>query len=170
MQRRALFMFIALLPLATAALAGASDPAPVAPVRLRIEITGLRNDNGSVALALFKGPTGFPDSDEKAVARKVVAIAAGAKSSTVTFDDIAPGADYAVSLLHDENNNGKLDTSFGFPVEGFGFSNNPRLRMGPPRFKDAAFVVLPAPATNASGATPAAPQTITVKMVYLGGF
>jgi uncharacterized protein (DUF2141 family) len=27
------------------------------------------------------------------------------------------------------------------PREGFGFSRNPRLRMGPPRFTDAAFAV-----------------------------
>jgi hypothetical protein len=47
---------------------------------------------------------------------------------------------YAVSVFHDENMNGKLDNNFvGAPKEGYGASNNPRKRMGPPPFDEAKF-------------------------------
>ena len=38
-----------------------------------------------------------------------------------------PAGNYAVQVMHDENENNKLDTNFmGMPIEGYGFSNNPR--------------------------------------------
>jgi len=52
-----------------------------------------------------------------------------------------PSGDYALSIIHDENANGKLDTFAGIPREGFGFSGNPRIRFGPPKFDEARFTV-----------------------------
>ena len=47
---------------------------------------------------------------------------------------------YAIALLHDENENGKADRALGMmPREGFGFSRDAPVRMGPPKFHDAAF-------------------------------
>ena len=47
---------------------------------------------------------------------------------------------YAIALLHDENSNGKADRVLGMmPKEGFGFSRDAPVRMGPPKFRDAAF-------------------------------
>ncbi len=34
-----------------------------------------------------------------------------------------PFGDYAIILLHDKNQNGKVDHSFGFPAEPLGYSN-----------------------------------------------
>lgn len=43
--------------------------------------------------------------------------------------------------MHDENGNGKLDTNaVGMPIEGYGFSNNPRV-MRKATFDEAAFAV-----------------------------
>lgn len=59
------------------------------------------------------------------------------------FDGVAPGA-YAVMLFHDENSNGKFDTSAGgMPLEGYGFSRNARGRFAAPTFDDAAVEVRP---------------------------
>ena len=45
-----------------------------------------------------------------------------------------------MSVFHDENCNGKLDTKFmGIPREGVGASNDARGHMGPPKFDAAAF-------------------------------
>lgn len=52
-----------------------------------------------------------------------------------------PSGTYAVSLFHDENANGRLDTVLGIPREGFGFSRNPPIRFGPPRFSAARFAL-----------------------------
>ena len=53
--------------------------------------------------------------------------------------DVAPG-DYAVSVFHDENSNGKLDRNFmGMPKEGVGKSNDAAGHFGPPKYDDARF-------------------------------
>jgi uncharacterized protein (DUF2141 family) len=66
---------------------------------------------------------------------KVVLVTAG--SVTVTFDDISPGY-YGISVFHDRNMNGKLDTNrVGIPVEGFAFGNNAMGLFGPPSFEKA---------------------------------
>jgi len=46
----------------------------------------------------------------------------------------APGT-YALVILHDRNSNGKAD----FFSEGFGFSNNPKLSLGPPDAREVMF-------------------------------
>jgi uncharacterized protein (DUF2141 family) len=51
----------------------------------------------------------------------------------------APG-EYAVSVVYDEDSNGKMNTGFlGIPTEPVGMSNNAKGRFGPPKYKDAAF-------------------------------
>ncbi len=42
--------------------------------------------------------------------------------AVLIFKDL-PFDEYAVTVFHDENNNGKLDHSFGLPAEPMGFSN-----------------------------------------------
>ena len=55
---------------------------------------------------------------------------------TLEIENIEAGT-YAVSLFHDENNNGVLDTKglFEMPSEPYGFSNNPSILFGPPSFE-----------------------------------
>ena len=48
----------------------------------------------------------------------------------------------------------KLDTTLAIPKEGFGFSRNPKIAFGPPKFASAAFAL-----------TSSATQT--VKMKYM---
>ena len=48
-----------------------------------------------------------------------------------------PAGSYAVSVFHDANGNGKLDTFLGIPREGYGFSRNPPFRPRAPRFSEA---------------------------------
>ena len=50
---------------------------------------------------------------------------------------------YSVSLFHDENNNGVLDTKgfFGIPTEPYAFSNNPSTTFGPPSFEKCTFLI-----------------------------
>ncbi len=57
------------------------------------------------------------------------------------IDNLEPGT-YAVSVIYDEDNNGKLNTGlFGIPTELVGMSNNARGRFGPPSYEKAAFVL-----------------------------
>ena len=66
------------------------------------------------------------------------------RSVTLEFEGVRPGR-YAIALLHDENGNGKADRALSLmPREGYGFSRDAPVRMGPPSFEQAAFEVGPA--------------------------
>lgn len=57
----------------------------------------------------------------------------------IAFEDVHPGV-YAIQVFQDRNANETLDKNFfGVPKEPLGFSRNPPMRFGPPRFADAAF-------------------------------
>ena len=104
---------------------------------IHVEIGGLRNDKGQVLCALYSSADGFPKKGEKALARAKSPISGG--HAVCEFPDVTAGT-YAVSVFHDENSNGKLDTNFmGIPREGVGASNNAKGHFGPPKFDAAAF-------------------------------
>lgn len=133
--------------------------ASAAGTNLVVNVEGLRNRRGVLAVNLFRGSGGFPSDDSRAWAKQIVAISSsGAKTVSVRFAHLPPG-DWAVVLLHDENQNHKMDTGlFGIPKEGFGASNNPKARTGPPKFRDAAFPIAPGETV----------RTITIKPIYMG--
>ena len=91
-----------------------------------------------IRACLTADPAHFPGCEDDPQARH--ATVPVAELGSLRFGDL-PSGDYAVALFHDENGNGKLDTRFGIPREGVGFSNNPRLFFGPPRFAAASFEV-----------------------------
>ncbi len=119
-------------------LAATPNQQPLTPGNvIRVEISGARNDKGQVSCALFASGSGFPGKVENAVAHTHSAISNG--SAVCEFTGIAPGR-YAVSVFHDENSNGEMDTNFiGMPKEGVGASNDAKGHMGPPKFEAAAF-------------------------------
>lgn len=121
----------ALLP----AAALASGAAPIA--RLDVSVSQMRSAKGMLRVCLTADPDNFPAcvDDADAVTRSVPA---GAHA--MRFDGL-PLGQYAVAVIHDENSNAKLDTFAGIPREGFGFSRNPPIRFGAPRFAAARFAV-----------------------------
>ena len=61
------------------------------------------------------------------------------KKATISLVGLASG-NYAIAILHDENDDGKMNTNFlGLPKEGYGFSNNVMGTFGPPTFSKASF-------------------------------
>ncbi|HLL58314.1 MAG TPA: DUF2141 domain-containing protein [Allosphingosinicella sp.] len=107
-----------------------------APPSIEVALAGLRNTRGMVHLCMTKSPAHFPNcgDDPGAVKRSVPATG----TARIDFSNIVPGS-YALSVIHDENRNGRLDTLLGIPREGFGFSRNPVIRFGPPRFAQVRF-------------------------------
>jgi uncharacterized protein (DUF2141 family) len=128
---------IILLPLIFALCAVPSSVKAQNPVgRIEVRIENVRSSNGSVGVALFNTNKGFPDKNTMAL--EGLSVSAN-KRCEVVFEDV-PFGTYAVSVLHDENGNGKMDKGFlGIPKEGFGTSNNPEIKMGPPSFTDSSF-------------------------------
>lgn len=143
------------LSLAMLLLGAAIDLTPQsATATLTIRVTGVRNNKGRIALALFQNEAGFPGDGSKAVRLQQAEIDAQTLSAQFVLEGVSYGQ-YAVSVFHDENRNGKLDKNFvGAPKEGYGASNNPRKRMGPPPFEQARFS-LNQPA-----------QSIDIKLMY----
>lgn len=130
---------------------GESKAAPPAAVPLTVRVGELDNERGRVAVALFASAEDFPDQ-KRALAGKLARIEKGRAS--VTFEAVPPGV-YAVAVLHDENQNDKMDFNFlGMPREGYGFSNDASAPFGPPSFAAAAFKLS------------ARPSFIRVKMRY----
>jgi uncharacterized protein (DUF2141 family) len=103
-----------------------------------VSVSGLRNLKGQLMVCLTKNPKAFPDCSKDASAIKKLVPAA--QAGNFSFDNVAPGT-YAIAIVHDENNNNKMDLSLFIPKEGFAFSRNPTITVGPPKFKSAAFVV-----------------------------
>jgi uncharacterized protein (DUF2141 family) len=104
---------------------------------IHVEIGGLRNDKGQVMCAIYSSADGFPKKGDKAVAQAKSSISE--RHAVCEFPGLNAGT-YAISVFHDENSNGKLDTNFmGIPREGVGASNNAKGHLGPPKFHSAAF-------------------------------
>jgi uncharacterized protein (DUF2141 family) len=108
--------------------------------KLTIKITSIRNAEGNIRVALR--------SDENTiVASKIVEIDPKTLTAEAVFDNLAEGT-YGVAVIHDENKNGKLDfNDSGVPTEGYGHSNNPERRPGPPSFDETKFAFA-APGSN----------------------
>lgn len=105
--------------------------------QLDLTVQGLRSAKGMLRICVTRSPDHFPDCPGDPAARKITV---SATQPHLHLADLAPG-DYAVALFHDENGNGKLDKRFGMPAEGIGFSRNPRMTFGPPKFAAARFAV-----------------------------
>lgn len=117
-----------------------------------ITVTDVRSTKGVVRACLTADAKTFPKCNNDPNAKRVVVPAAS--TVTIRFRGVAPG-NYAVALLHDENNNGKADRTLGMiPKEGYGFSRDAKVAMGPPKFKDAVFAL-----GNSA-------QRMTIKMRY----
>ncbi|MHA6318615.1 DUF2141 domain-containing protein [Altererythrobacter sp. CAU 1778] len=110
--------------------------APVADAaRLTVTVSELRSSDGLVRACLTPDPGDFPNCKHQPANHQLTVRAAD--KVTLVFKGIEPGR-YAVALLHDENGNGKVDRALVLPKEGFGFSRDAKLQMGPPRFDAAA--------------------------------
>jgi uncharacterized protein (DUF2141 family) len=104
---------------------------------ISVPILGLHSDQGQVGCTLYASKDGFPTNPDKALARQFVKVSG--KSATCFFENV-PAGSYAISTIHDENGNGKLDKNFvGMPTEGYGASRDARGTMGPPKWEDAVF-------------------------------
>jgi len=113
-----------------ALLVGASS---FAQTKLTVTIDKIKSEKGSIRIGIFDSEDGFL---KKPIDGKAVKVEGD--HVTVVFDKLKPGT-YAVSVIHDENDNKELDTkALGIPKEGVGFSNNVMGKFGPPSFEDAS--------------------------------
>ncbi len=144
-KRHPLLSVIAFMLLSSLSVRADVPPSPVAPQtklsdgELVVAVQGLKVQSGTVVALLFPSDQGFPSKVAQAAQRQAAKVTA--ESVELRFSHVASGT-YAVTVYQDVNDNGKLDTNWiGIPKEPVGVSNNPRPRMGPPRFHDASFTM-----------------------------
>ena len=103
---------------------------------MQVEIAGVKNAKGHVLIAVYRAGDRFSEGGQTAFRKERVVASAG--TLMVEVKDLPVGT-YALALVHDENDNLKIDTGlFGIPTEGFCFSKNAMGMFGPPTFKEAA--------------------------------
>jgi uncharacterized protein (DUF2141 family) len=126
---RALGAALAILAMAAPAHAGSAVQAGT----LRVEVGNVRTAHGRVHIAVCTQTQFLKDCPINAD------MPAHAGTTVVSVAGLPPGH-YAVQAFLDENGNGRVDQAlFGIPKEGVGFSNDARIKLGPPKWTDAMF-------------------------------
>ena len=101
-----------------------------------VKIVNFDTSKGKVLIGLYNSEKTFLEVDFMSSISKIEN-----NECIVTFKNVPTGT-YGISLFHDENDNGKMDTNmFGIPKEDYGCSNNAKGFMGPPKWSDAKFEV-----------------------------
>lgn len=108
---------------------------------LRVKVSGIRSAKGKIILNVFKDEAGYEKQqsfttlnfDKKALKNGVLNVNGSVATGT-----------YGITLIDDENANGKLEKNFvGIPREGFGFSNFFMTKMKKPTFNEFKFEIKP---------------------------
>lgn len=103
-----------------------------------VEAENFRNSKGVAQFALYNRDGTIPDEKLKNYFKKKAGKIQDGKSC-VTFENMPRGR-YAVTVLHDENSNEKIDKTFIFPKEGFGLTNFEKISLSNrPDFSKASF-------------------------------
>jgi uncharacterized protein (DUF2141 family) len=135
---RRLVLVLTAVTLSACASAPPQTPAsrPSGTGRVEVTMTGFKSEKGQAMVAFYLDGRGWPDGEDGLFASAVVPISGG--SAIATFEDV-PAGPFAVSVYHDENGDGKMDTNLvGIPSEDYGFSADASGVFGPPSFEEAS--------------------------------
>jgi uncharacterized protein (DUF2141 family) len=124
--------------LALAAVTCLFRPAEAEGTKIRIVVhaTAFKGTKGQAIVALYNSSDTWLKIDR---ALRITKVPITGENIDVTFDGMDPGV-YGVSVIHDENVNGKLDMRYfpiPGPVEGAGVSRDATATFGPPSWNDA---------------------------------
>lgn len=103
---------------------------------LQIEGSRFRNTKGHVRFAIYNDKTYFLDTKGYFALGEAVII--GNKTSATVH--LPPGT-YAVSFLHDENDDKQMEYTLGIPREGFGISNLTSFPFGKPSYEKSLVTI-----------------------------
>lgn len=130
-----------LVPALMLVMASTTAPAVAAdsPV-LRVIATNVQGDAGAVHVWVYDQADDW--LSDRYRTQKAVRVQGNRNGDAVTIELLLPPGEYALSVFHDVDDDGKLERNFiGLPKEPAGLSNNLRPKFGPPRYKDAKFVI-----------------------------
>jgi len=126
-----------LLGAAMMTMASVDEPS-TSPHLVTAIVSPFRKTHGFLGCRLFHSADGFPESGRDVDEVRVPVVEA---TTRWEFRTVAPGT-YALAVMHDENDNRKLDKGFlGIPTEGYGVSNNKTYAMSTPKWSESTFKV-----------------------------
>ena len=105
---------------------------------IKIFVSNIEEKKGTIHYGVYNNSQLFPEDSGKILGgyeevSKVI-------ESGLLIDNLDE-SNYAIAIFHDTNSNNKFDTFLSIPKEKFGFSNNARVFLGPPKFEDASIFV-----------------------------
>ncbi len=104
---------------------------------LTVEVHHFKNTNGRLKVALFNSEQTYLGDSQYSGDTIIYDL----DRVQLVFEEL-PFGEYAISVYHDENENGVLDANFmGIPTEAYAFSNNAPSRFGPAKYENAKFMV-----------------------------
>ncbi len=111
-----------------------------APILISVIIKDIKTPNGQILMGIYKDDVSF---DKELPYKKVQAFKTKISNGILLVEvKLEPGK-YGISLMDDENFNGKMDYNFiGIPKEGFGFSNYYHTGLTKPKLKSFSFEVI----------------------------
>ena len=113
-------------PLVALNLASAAD--------LTVQIDYVKSSEGQLTVGVYNSSDTFLKKPLTGIRTQ-----AATDGKTVVIKDLPPG-EYAFVVMHDANQNGKMDKNMlGIPTEDYACSNNAMGTMGPPSFDAAKF-------------------------------
>jgi uncharacterized protein (DUF2141 family) len=110
------------------------------PIAISVTIKDIKTPNGQILMGVYKDDISF---DKELPYKKVQAFKTKISNGILLVEvKLEPGK-YGISLMDDENFNGKMDYNFiGIPKEGFGFSNYYHTGLTKPKLKSFSFEVI----------------------------
>ena len=103
---------------------------------LTVTVANVTEEAGQIRISVYDEET-WLDRERQVARQFVLADGAGVAASF----ELPPGT-YAVAVLHDVNDNGRMDYRLmRVPKEPYGLSNGVVPKFGPPKFADCAFAV-----------------------------
>ncbi|RYF85627.1 MAG: DUF2141 domain-containing protein [Chitinophagaceae bacterium] len=108
--------------------------------KIVVQVSNFENNKGVCIVCLYDNARAFAGKGEPVRCTKVAVLN---KTATANFDSVTEGT-YAISVVHDANNNDKFDTNFlGIPTEGYGASQNKLPFAAAPKFDENKFTIAP---------------------------
>lgn len=110
---------------------------------LEVTVSHVKNNDGVVVVAVYPETSAdtFPYRGSVTFDTPKPNRQSAQKGDMVFRIPLPSAGTYAVSVFHDENNNGRFDMFLGLPREDFAFGNNAKGILLPPDFDKASFVV-----------------------------
>ena len=107
--------------------------------KLNLTITNVSSDKGNLVIQIFDKKKDWLE-DDRIKKTMQLPLSDKVKDAKIDTEISLPVGEYAIFLFHDLDKNKELKTNWiGIPREPVGTSNNAKGRMGPPKYKDAAF-------------------------------